>query len=128
MKKANGSIAETEISLLSEGSEIEGKVTFERKSRIHGIIKGEVYGNDGSCIIVADTCKVEGQIIGDEIIVDGYVRGKIFARSRVVLSSSARVFGSIETPSLQVEFGACFDGQTLMENARPITTPSAQPA
>ncbi len=114
-------IQETQLNLLSEGSRIEGKVMLEQTARIHGVVKGEVHGAEGSVLIFSENAQVEGSVEGDVLHVHGFIRGDVAARTKVVVSRTGRILGNIKTPSLEVEFGAYFEGKCQMEEAVPPT-------
>lgn len=108
-------LSESAINIIAEGTRIEGTVAFDRVTRVHGTLSGRVSGAAGSTLVLAETALVEGDVDADTLIVDGYVRGDIRARTRVVLSRTARVVGNIRTRSLTIEFGAYFEGKSTME-------------
>ena len=107
-------IEETRINLISEKTRLEGKMVFERSTRIHGSLVGEVLAGDGSLFIVGETGMIQGNIRGDEIVIDGFVKGDVTASKRVAISSSGRLVGNIEAPSISIDFGAYFEGSTTM--------------
>jgi cytoskeletal protein CcmA (bactofilin family) len=121
-------IRESAINVVSEGTRIEGTVVFDRVSRVHGTLKGEVKANPGSTLILAETAVVEGGINADVLLIDGFVRGDVRARTKVVISGTGRVVGNIRTPSLTIEFGAYFEGRSLMENEPRSRSTDAAPA
>lgn len=110
-------IQETEVNIVAEGTKIEGRVLFDRISRVNGILVGEVNAKEGSTLILSETAMVEGSIDADILIVDGYVSGDICAKTKVVISKTGRVIGNIKTFSLTVEFGAFFEGRCAMPRA-----------
>lgn len=112
-------LQETAITILNENSRILGKLTLGSVARVHGEVVGELHAGDGSTVILAETSVIEGTIYADTLFVDGFVRGDIHARTRVVLSSTGRVVGNIRTPSLQVEFGSYFEGECLTRDPAP---------
>jgi cytoskeletal protein CcmA (bactofilin family) len=103
-------IVESSINIVSEGTRLEGKIVFEAISRIHGELVGEVSGRPGSTIILAETSVTEGNIDGDTVWIDGFVRGRVRATTRVIVSQTGRVIGDIRAPSVKIESGAHFDG------------------
>lgn len=115
---------ETAINMVAEGTRIEGQVTFDHVSRVHGVLVGEVRAKDGSTLILSETAVVEGNIEADTLMVDGYVHGDIAAKAKVVISRTGRVVGNIKTPSLTLEFGAYFEGRCAMEGLSPSSTDS----
>lgn len=111
-------INETGINIIAEGTKIHGKMNFEKITRIHGVLQGDVFTTPGSRLILGETAVVEGNIFADVLIVDGFVKGDIQASSQVMISSTGRVMGSIQTPSLLVQVGAYFEGKCQMEEVR----------
>lgn len=108
-------IVDSAINIVSEGSQLEGKITFDQITRIHGILKGEIHAKAGSTLILSETGVIEGNVQADTLIIDGYIKGEVHAHSRVVISGTGRVIGNINSPKLVVEFGAHFDGKSVME-------------
>src|SRR4051794_30244885 len=113
--------------LLGRGSEFEGKLTFEGTVRIDGKFTGTIITND--VLVVGEGAKVNAEVSCGTIIVHGEVNGNVKAKSAVELHHPARMRGNVETPSLMVEKGVIFEGQTKMEGvekapAKPVSTPS----
>lgn len=102
---------ESEVTLLSQGSLIKGDLTFDQMTRLHGRIEGKVHGLAGSVIVVGETASVHGEIVCDEIIIDGFVHGNVTAATKVTLSESGRLLGNVTAPKLEVKFGAHFEGR-----------------
>jgi cytoskeletal protein CcmA (bactofilin family) len=106
---------ETGMNLIAEGTRLEGQITLDRVARVHGTLVGRVRGLPGSTLIFTETAAVEGDVSGDRVLIDGFVRGDIEATTQVVVSGTGRVIGNIRTPSLQLDFGAYFEGRCEME-------------
>lgn len=126
-----GRALESEITLLSQGSLIKGNITFDKMTRIHGRIEGKVSGLNGSVIVIGETATVHGEIIGDEIIVDGFVHGNITAKTKLTISESGRLLGDVRAPVFEVKFGAHFEGKAITNrsldtNARSAQSPSQE--
>lgn len=109
--------------LLGQGSEFEGKLTFEGTVRIDGVLKGEVFSDD--VLIVGEGARVEAEITVGEIIIQGTVIGNVKARRSIELLAPGRVRGDLTTPSLQIQKGAIFEGRSCMEDLQkgPTKTP-----
>lgn len=112
-------INETEINLVAEGTELEGKLAFTGVTRIQGRIRGEVKGLPGSEIVLGEHGLIEGSIQGEQIWIDGTVLGEIRATERITLSRTGRVFGSLIAPKLSIEFGAYFEGESRTTGKGP---------
>jgi len=109
-----------QINLVGEGTVFEGTVRAESDVRASGRIVGtlEVEGKT----MIAEEGEVEGEIIATNVEIAGQVQGEIHADERLVLKSTARVNGTIETDRLVVEEGAeltgeCEMGTTISESA-----------
>ncbi len=117
--------------LLGRGSEFEGKLTFEGTVRIDGKFTGSIM--TGDVLVVGEGAKISAEITCGTIIVHGEISGNIRAKTSVELHHPAKMRGNIETPSLVVEKGVLFEGQSKMENlekgsARPAqASPAATP-
>lgn len=114
----NDQIQESDISIISQGTRLEGKIHFDRTTRVHGVLVGEVNSRGhGGRLILSETCIVEGNIDADTVLVDGFVRGDIKTLGKVTISRTGRVIGNITTPKLELEFGGYFEGKCSMEQA-----------
>lgn len=104
-------IQETELTIVSENTKLEGQLLFSKVTRVHGLLSGEVHADEGSTLILAQSAVVEGQIHADTLLINGFVRGNIEAKKSVFISESGRVIGTISTPNLRVEHGAYLEGK-----------------
>ncbi len=100
--------------LLGRGSEFEGKLTFEGTVRIDGKFTGTII--TGDVLVVGEGAKVSAEITCGTIIVHGEVQGNVRAKNAVELHHPAKMRGNVESPSLMVEKGVIFEGQSKMEN------------
>ena len=114
--------------LLGRGSEFEGKLTFEGTVRIDGKFTGTIVTND--VLVIGEGAKVNAEISCGTVIVHGEINGNVKAKTAVELHHPARMRGNIETPSLMVEKGVIFEGQTKMEGVEKSaakSTPAPSP-
>lgn len=116
--------------LLGRGSEFEGKLTFEGTVRIDGKFTGTIVTND--VLVVGEGAKVSAEISCGTVIVHGEITGNVRAKNAVELHHPAKMRGNIEAPSLMVEKGVIFEGQTKMEGidrggAKPTPSPAPPP-
>lgn len=112
--------------LLGRGSEFEGKLTFEGTVRIDGKFTGNIVTND--VLVIGEGAKVNAEISCGTVIVHGEINGNVKAKTAVELHHPARMRGNIETPSLMVEKGVVFEGQSKMEGIeKAIAKPSPAP-
>jgi len=107
-------IRETEINIISENTTLEGRFTFHHTTRVHGSISGTIENKESSELILSETGMIKGTVSAETVIIDGFFEGEIKAKKKVTLSQSAKVIGLIEAPSIEISFGAYFDGETNM--------------
>jgi cytoskeletal protein CcmA (bactofilin family) len=111
--------------LLGRGSEFEGKLTFEGTVRIDGKFTGTIITKD--VLVIGEGALVQAEIDCGTIIVHGQIVGNVRARTAVELHAPAKVKGNVETPSLMMERGVTFDGQTKMEGVERPTPGNVTP-
>ncbi len=101
-----------DITIISSGVKLEGKMTSDGSIRVDGDILGDVIckGN----ITIGETGNVKGQISADMIIIGGHVNGSVNAREKLVLEAKANLKGDIISKILMIEAGARFDGKSSM--------------
>ena len=121
-------ISETAVNVISERTVVRGDVSFGHVTRFHGTIRGNVEAVPGSLLVLGEPSVVEGNVRADTLIVDGFVRGDVQARTRVVVTGTGRVLGNISAPVVKIEFGAFFQGSCRMEELIPGAAPRLKPA
>ena len=117
-----------------EGAEFEGTLRLRESFHIDSEFRGEIF-SEGT-VTVGEAAGVEARIRAREVIISGAVVGEVFASRQLIIRSRGRLHGDVETPCLEVERGAVFNGRMTMvrpevavradESARPsIERPSA---
>lgn len=102
-----------EISSISAGMTMVGKISGEGTVKVFGRIEGELHA---STVLIAEGAEVEGDIVADDISVGGCVKGTVRA-NRVKLNGTAVVEGDIFHRSLSIEENARFEGSSRREDA-----------
>jgi len=110
---------------LEQGVKLDGRLETAGTFRIDSAMKGTITSED--TLILGEHAVIEGEIIGNRVVVGGRFNGTIQARGKVEIQPQAIVTGEVQTPCLVIEPGAIFDGQCHMlastEAARPVTIP-----
>ena len=110
---------------LDRGVKFEGKLEASGTFRIDSEIKGTILSED--TLILGTHAVVEGEIVGNRVIIGGRFDGTIRARGKVEIQPNAIVTGEVYSPCLVIDPGAIFDGQCHMldpaEAAKPIIIP-----
>ncbi len=104
--------SQDQINLVGKGTVFEGTVRAENDVRASGQVVGTLRV-EGKAMI-AESGSVEGEIIATNADIAGRVQGEIEIEERLVLKSTARVDGNIQTDRLVVEEGAQFTGECEM--------------
>lgn len=105
-----------EITIISQGVKIEGKVSSSGSIRLDGNIQGDIVcqGN----VTIGDQGEVYGKVDGQSITIGGKVEGIINAKEKLMLESKADLKGDVYTKILVVEAGARFDGKSNMGQSK----------
>ncbi len=110
----NNGLKTSELTVIASDITIEGNLSVTTELHLYGKVIGELHGKEGSTIILKEGSVVEGRIIGDTVIIDGFVKGEIQSQQKVWVTRRARILGSVQTPSLQVDPGAIFEAKVKM--------------
>src|SRR4029453_16267769 len=108
---------------IDEGSEIEGKYSFNGTVMLNGKFSGEIVSNDS--LIIGEKGVVSATVRAGIVLINGEVIGNVFAPGRVGPRGSAGVYGGVEAPVIVVEEGVLFEGQCKMTKARSADATSA---
>jgi cytoskeletal protein CcmA (bactofilin family) len=102
-----------DVSSISAGMTVVGKISGEGTVQIFGRIEGELHA---STVLIAEGAEVAGDIVADDVSVGGRVKGTVRA-NRVKLNGTAVVEGDIFHRSLSIEENARFEGSSRREDA-----------
>lgn len=105
-------VGRDEVTTISGGVIIEGKLTSNGNVRIDGRVNGDINAN-GS-IIIGESGEVTGEINADIINLGGKVTGTVNAREKLVLEAKSILKGDLITKILVIEAGAYFEGKSSM--------------
>ena len=98
--------------MLGAGSVFEGKLHFEGQVRIDGTFTGEITTTD--LLVIGEGAKVSATINCGSVEIKGDITGNVNASDSIVLRATARVQADIYSPSLTIDKGAVFEGNTRM--------------
>jgi cytoskeletal protein CcmA (bactofilin family) len=108
---------------IDEGSEIEGKYTFQGTVMMNGKFSGEINSSDS--LIIGEKGVVSATVRAGVVLINGEVIGNVFATERVELRGTARVYGDVEAPVIVVEEGVLFEGHCKMTKGGSADATSA---
>lgn len=110
-----------DITIISHGVKVEGKISSNESIRLDGTIQGDVICQRN--VTIGEQGEVHGKVNGESITIGGKVQGSINAKEKLILESKADLKGDVYTKILVVEAGARFDGKSNMGNSRETTAP-----
>lgn len=74
---------------------------------------GEIF--DRGILIVGETGIIRGKFNVNVIVIYGLVEGDIYARQRVEIHSTGKLYGNLITPVIIISEGGIFEGHCKME-------------
>ncbi len=112
-KPAGVSAAEDEnFTFLGKGANFKGVVHFEGTVRIDGRLEGEVHTT--GTLVVGDSAVIKGIVTAGTLMTSGKIKGTVTVTEKIQLLKNGMLVGDIRTPSLSVEEGAHFHGNSDM--------------
>jgi cytoskeletal protein CcmA (bactofilin family) len=102
-------------SVLSSDLKVKGNLLTSGDIQIEGIIEGDIQAH---LLTVGETSKIKGEIIADDVIINGNVIGCVRGL-KVRLTNKARVQGDIIHKAIAIESGAHFEG-TVQRTDNPF--------
>ncbi len=102
-------------SLIGQQSRILGNIRFGGGLHIDGAIRGNVTsdGDDRATLTVSDRGSIEGEVRVPYIILNGLVKGDVYASEHVELAASARVEGDVYYALIEMAMGAEVNGKLM---------------
>lgn len=100
-------------SLIADGSHIDGNLQFADGLRIDGAVIGDIRSkpDQASILVISETAMVTGEIHADHVIINGTVKGPVFANLMLELQPKARIDGDVHYTALEMHQGAIISGQ-----------------
>ncbi len=110
LKKFNSEIVNT---VIGSETEFKGDIQSQGSVRLDGKMEGTISAQGE--IIIGETARLKGNIVGKRVLVSGEVIGDIEAISGLDISHSGRVYGDISGGRLLIEEGAVYKGKVNMD-------------
>jgi len=98
--------------ILGTDTQFVGTLSSKGHIRVDGTFHGPIT-TEGR-ILLTEQANIEGDLIGDSVMVSGSVRGDIFAR-KIAVMRTGRVWGNLRAEQLATEEGSFIQGQITME-------------
>jgi len=102
--------------LVGQGVEVNGDIKFQGGLHLDGSINGNVTTADeaeGTVLVISERGSVTGDVHVAYAVINGEVKGNVYASVKLELSSKARISGNVEYNLLEMASGAEINGQML---------------
>jgi cytoskeletal protein CcmA (bactofilin family) len=121
LKQRNTNEGKDEVTIISTGVIIEGKLSSNGNVRVDGSVNGDITANGN--VTVGENGEVNGEIHAEGVVIAGKVIGTVSSKEKLTLEGKAVLKGDIFTKILVVEAGAQFDGQSKMSEKDALRPP-----
>ncbi len=104
--------------LIGAGTVIEGNITFTGGLRVDGHVRGNVMVGAGKpgTLVLSEQAQIEGEIHVSHAVINGTVKGPVYAAEYVELQQKANVTGDVYYKTLEVQLGAVAQGRLVYQN------------
>lgn len=111
------------ISSLGEELVIKGNISCKGDLHLGGQLQGDVHCQK---LLVGAAAKIQGNVIANEVVVQGSITGAVRAAD-VVLQSRCYVEGEVVCQRLTIEQGATFEGESRIDKKCSLGVTSGSP-
>ena len=108
---------------------VRGDVHFSGGLYVEGAIHGAVVADEteGAAVLtISERGLIEGEVRAPHVIVNGQLRGDLYASERVELAANARVQGNIYYKVVEMAAGAMITGRLIHGDAPPKQLPKPE--
>ncbi len=111
-KNRRQNIANTIVAI---DTQIKGDLHFKGGCHVDGIIHGNVSADPDSdaSLSLAEGGTIDGGVTVPYVLLEGIVKGDVFANKRVILGTTARVVGNVYYNLIEMAIGAEINGKLV---------------
>lgn len=116
--------------LIGENTHIKGDIHFSGGLRIDGVITGNITADEGEAALLTLSEKghIDGEIRVPYQIINGEVKGHLYAVEHIELASKARINGNVFYKLLEVAIGSEVNGQLIHDGEAEESNLSLEPS
>ncbi len=103
---------EKSSTVIANGASFNGVLRINGSLRVDGEVEGQVQVTD--VITIGPSGVVKAEIAANSAVVGGRIKGRIWAKERVVLQRGSRLEGDVHAAVFKIEDGAFFQGNCAM--------------
>lgn len=109
---------------------VNGDLHFAGGLHVDGIVHGNVSADPDSdgTLSLAEGATIDGGVTVPYVLLDGIVKGDVYANKRVILGSTARVIGNVYYNLIEMAIGAEINGKLVHqpEGRAPLLAQTAR--
>lgn len=126
-KKINIETHAEHTTTIAQGTQIKGDILFSGGLLVEGVVRGKVIAESGSDAVlhISEIGGVDGDIKVPHIIINGKVKGNVFASESLELAEKAIVKGDVHYNVIAMAVGAQVNG-ALLNDQKPGDPDSEQ--
>lgn len=104
--------------LIGENTHIKGDIHFSGGLRIDGKVTGNVIADEGepALLTLSEKGRIEGEIRVPYQLINGHVKGDIYASEHIELAVQAHIDGNVFYRYIEIAMGAAMNGQLIRAN------------
>ncbi|MEM8816111.1 MAG: polymer-forming cytoskeletal protein [Pseudomonadota bacterium] len=101
--------------IVAMDTRIDGDLHFKGGCHVDGVIHGNVSADPGTgaSLSLAEGGTIDGGVTVPHVLLEGIVKGDVFASERVVLGPTARVVGNVYYNLIEMAIGAEINGKLV---------------
>ena len=104
--------------LLGQNTTITGDLTFNGVLHLDGKIVGSLAGTQQDDILtISESGIIEGKIEVANIVINGTIKGDIYASGKIEVASKANIEGNVYYQNIEMEAGSKINGQLIYQEA-----------
>ncbi|MBM4204939.1 MAG: polymer-forming cytoskeletal protein [Gammaproteobacteria bacterium] len=102
------------VTLIAQGAGFDGNLQFSGELFVYGRVRGNITGlGDDAKMTLWHSGVIEGDICVPRVVIDGRIKGDVYASGKVELAEKAIVEGNVHYELIEMQLGARIDGQLV---------------
>lgn len=109
--------------LIGKGTTVKGDMVFEGGLHIEGAVVGNIRAQTeggSAMLILNDSGSVEGDVEVSNMLINGAVKGDIYASGHAELAPNARITGNVYYQTIEMASGAQINGNLVHRSPEDI--------
>lgn len=110
------------FTVIGKGTAMKGDFTFEGHTSVAGSIEGVATSAENCNFVIERPGYVHGELTADSVEIYGRFEGKLVAKTKIVIHSSAEVKGDLSCHNLSIYPGALVNMQGHAEGEKNLSS------